>query len=79
MFFKLKNNEAKFFTKSELQADLGYKTTPSQDVYLVYQLLNEVEKEFSGLNIDLSKIDGLGANKKPVAISIEELMKSKMR
>ena len=79
LFFKLKNNEAKFFTKSELQADLGYKTTPSQDVYLVYQLLNEVEKEFSGLNIDLSKIDGLGANKKPIAISIEQLMKSKMR
>jgi len=79
LFFKLKNNEAKFFTKSELQFDLGYKTTPSQDVYLVYQLLDELEKEFSGLNIDLSKIDGLGANKKPIAISIEQLMKSKMR
>ena len=48
-------------------------------MYLVYQLLNECEKEFLGLNIDLSKIQGLGVNKKPIAISIEKLLKSKIK
>lgn len=79
LFFKLKNNTAKVYTKSELEDDLGYKTTPSQEMYLIYQLEEEYEKEFSGLTIDLSKIDGLGANKRPIAISIEQLMKSKIR
>ena len=79
LFFKLKNNGAKVYTKSELKDDLGYKTTPSQEMYLIYQLEEEYEKEFIGLTIDLSKIDGLGANKRPIAISIEQLMKSKIR
>ena len=52
---------------------------PSQEMYLVYQLEEEFEKEFIGLNIDLTKIDGLGANKRPIAISIEQLMKSKIK
>jgi hypothetical protein len=48
-------------------------------MYLVYQLEKECEKEFIGLNIDLSKLDGLGANKRPIAISLEKLMKSKFK
>ena len=61
-----------------MKDDLGYKTTPSQEMYLIYQLEEEYEKEFSGLTIDLSKIHGLGANKRPIAISIEKLMNSKI-
>ena len=79
LFFKLKNNGAKVYTKSELKKDLKYKTTPSQDLYLIYQLEKEIEKEFKDLTIDLSKIDGLGENKRPVAISIEKLLRSKIK
>jgi predicted component of viral defense system (DUF524 family) len=75
LFFKLKNNGAKVYTKSELKNNLKYKTTPSQELYLVYQLEEECEREFSGLNIDLSKLNGLGANKRPIAISLEKLLK----
>jgi hypothetical protein len=79
LFFKLKSNGAKVYTKSELKKDLKYKTTPSQEMYLIYQLEEEYEKEFSNLNIDLSKLDGLGENKRPIAISIEKLMNSKIK
>lgn len=78
LFFKLKNNSTKVYTKLELKDDLGYKTTPSQEMYLIYQLEDEFEKEFIGMTIDLSKIDGLVANNRPIAISIEQLMKSKI-
>jgi predicted component of viral defense system (DUF524 family) len=79
LFFKLKSNGAKVYTKSELKKEIKYKTTPSQEMYLVYQLEEEYEKEFSSLNIDLSKLDGLGENKRPIAISIEKLMNSKTK
>ena len=79
LFFKLKSNGAKLYTKSELKKELKYKTTPSQEMYLVYQLEEEYEKEFSNLYIDLSKLDGLGENKRPIAISLEKLMNSKIK
>ena len=79
LFFKLKSNGAKVYTKSELKKDLKYKTAPSQEMYLVYQLEKEYEKEFNNLKIDLSKLDGLGENKRPIAISIEKLMNSKIK
>jgi predicted component of viral defense system (DUF524 family) len=79
LFFKLKSNGAKVYTKSELKKDLKYKTTPSQEMYLVYQLEKEYEKEFNNLKIDLTKLDGLGENKRPIAISIEKLMNSKIK
>jgi predicted component of viral defense system (DUF524 family) len=79
LFFKLKNNGAKVYTKSELKKDLKYKTKPSQELYLVYQLENECEKEFKNITIDLSKLDGLGENKRPIAISLEKLMRYKVK
>jgi predicted component of viral defense system (DUF524 family) len=79
LFFKLKNNGSKVYSKTELENILQYKTTPSQEMYLVYQLEDEIEKEFVGLNIDLRKLEGLGENKRPIAISIEELLKSKLK
>ena len=79
LFFKLKNNGAKVYTKSELKKDLKYKTKPSQDLYLIYQLEKEIEKEFKDLTIDLSKLDGLGENKRPVVISLEKLLRFKIK
>jgi predicted component of viral defense system (DUF524 family) len=79
LFFKLKNNGTRVYTNIELKNDLKYKSTPTENMYLVYQLLEECEKEFLGLNIDLSKIQGLGAIKRPIAISIEKLLKSKIK
>lgn len=79
LFFKLKSNGAKVYTKSELKKDLKYKTTPSQEMYLVYEIETECEKEFNGLNIDLTKLAGLESSKRPTAISIEQLMKSKIK
>jgi predicted component of viral defense system (DUF524 family) len=78
-FFKLKSNGAKVYTKSELKKDLKYETEPSQKMYLVYQLEKEYEKEFNNLKINLSKLDGLGENKRPIAINIEKLMNSKIK
>lgn len=77
LFFKLKKNGAKVYSKSELK-DLEYKPTPSQEMYLVYQLEDDCEKEFSGLNIDLNKLNGLGEIKKPIAITLTELLKAKI-
>ena len=45
----------------------------------MYQLEKEIEKEFKDLRIDLSKLDGLGENKRPVAISLEKLMWYKVK
>ena len=79
LFFKLRSNGAKVYTKLELKNDLYYKTIPSEEMYLVYQLEEEYEKEFSNLKIDLSKFDGLGENKRPIAISLEKLMYLKIK
>ncbi len=79
IFFKLKSNGAKVYTKSELKNDLKYKATPSQEMYLVYQLEEQYEKEFSNINFDLTQLDGLGENKRPIAISLENIMKIKIK
>ncbi|MEN9339745.1 MAG: hypothetical protein RIQ62_1057, partial [Bacteroidota bacterium] len=79
LFFKLKNNKTKIYSKSELKNDLKYKSNPSQEMYLVYQLEEECEKEFCNINIDLSKLEGLDEDRKPRAISIAELMKLKIK
>lgn len=79
LFFKIKNNSTKFYTKSELKTDLKYKTIPSQEMYLVYQLEDEFEKEFSGLNIDLSNLDALSFGRRPKAISLEQIMRLKIK
>ena len=76
-FFKLKKNGTKVYTKWELKNDLEYIPDPSQEMYLVYQLEKECEKEFNNLNIDLTKLDINDENKRPIAISIEKLMLSK--
>ncbi|HPH16076.1 MAG TPA: hypothetical protein PK029_02815, partial [Bacteroidales bacterium] len=79
LFFKLKHNSAKFCSQSELINILNYKTTPSEKMYLVYELENYCEKEFKDISIDLTKLNVLDVIKKPKAITIEELMKAKIK
>jgi hypothetical protein len=78
LLFKLKNNETKVYSKTELRNNLNYKTIPSQEMYLVYKIDEDIEEEFRNINIDLKKLDGLGANKRPKAINLEILMNSKI-
>jgi hypothetical protein len=52
---------------------------PSQEMYLVYQLESECEKEFNNLKINLTKLDINNENKRPISISIEKLMLSKIK
>lgn len=75
LIFKLDKNGPKVYTKLELKNDLEYKTNPSQEMYLVYKLDEVIEKEFNSLNIDLTKLQGLGINKRPISINIAQLMK----
>ena len=79
LFFKLKRNEAKIYTKSELKNILNYPSNPSQDTYLVYQIDEECEVEFNDLLFDLSEINGLTEDKKPLSINLEELFKFKSK
>lgn len=74
LFFKINKIGPKVYTKSELKKELKYKTTPSQEMYLIYQLEEYYEKEFSNIKIDLTKLKGLGANKRPMAISLEKFI-----
>ena len=78
LFFKLKKNEAKIYTKSELKDILNYPTNPSQDTYLVYSLDKEIEKEFEELKIDLTKIPVERETKRPQSIDLITLLKAKI-
>ena len=78
LFFKLKKNEAKIYTKSELKDILNYPTNPSQDTYLVYSLDKEIEKEFDELKIDLTKITVEKETKRPQSIDLITLLKAKI-
>ena len=48
-------------------------------IHLVYQLEKECEKEFNGLNIDLSKVIDFQLDFRPKAITLEHLLKSKVK
>jgi predicted component of viral defense system (DUF524 family) len=78
LFFKLKKNEAKIYTKSELKYILNYPTNPSQDTYLVFSLDKEIEKEFEELKIDLTKISVERETKRPQSIDLITLLKAKI-
>ncbi|MHA8084922.1 DUF2357 domain-containing protein [Aquirufa antheringensis] len=79
LFFKLKHRETKVYSNAELKEVLKYKSEPSQDMYLVYQLEEEYEKEFSGININLSSIIGANNDYRPKAITMEQLLRSKVK
>jgi predicted component of viral defense system (DUF524 family) len=77
LFFKLKKNEAKIYSKSELKSLLNYPTNPSQNAYLVYSLEEAIEKEFDGIKIDLTKIPLRRETKRPHSIDLIALLKAK--
>jgi hypothetical protein len=77
LFFKLKKNEAKIYSKSELKSLLNYPTNPSQNTYLVYSLEEAIEKEFDGIKIDLTKIPLRRETKRPHSIDLIALLKAK--
>jgi predicted component of viral defense system (DUF524 family) len=79
LFFKFKKNGPKIYLKSELKNELKYRSTPSHEMYLVYQLEDECDKEFKELNIDLKNIVVSGDNRKPIAFSLEKLVKEKVK
>lgn len=79
LFFKLTHQKTKVYSKSELKEILNYETEPSQDMYLVYELEEECEKEFIGLNIDLSKVIDFQLDFRPKVITLEQLLKAKIR
>lgn len=77
LFFKLKKNEAKIYSKSELKSLLNYPTIPSQNTYLVFSLEEAIEKEFDEIKIDLTKIPLIRENKRPQSIDLITLLKAK--
>ena len=51
------------------------KQSELDDAYAIKKTIEEeIEEEFRNINVDLTKLDGLGANKRPKAISLELLM-----
>lgn len=78
ILLKLKKNEAKIYTKSELKSILNYPTNPTQDTYLVYPIDETIEKEFDGLTIDLTKIPLARETKRPKSIDLITLLKAKL-
>lgn len=73
-FYKLSKDGPKFYSGKELQEDLGYKTKPSQPMYLVYQLDSEIENEFK--NKEWKVPQNPNHNERPFAISLTELLNS---
>jgi hypothetical protein len=74
LFFKLKPEGPRLYSKDELINILKYPTSPSEPMYLVYTLENEIDPEFIDITLDLTKFESLGENKKPRTISLTELM-----
>ncbi len=79
LFFKLKHHKTKVYSKSELKEILKYKSEPSQDMYLIYQIESECEKEFTGLKIELSSIIDSGIRFRPKSVTLEQLLKAKIK
>lgn len=74
-FFKLKNDGLKLYSKSDL-IKLNYPGVP-QDLYLVYELEDEIEKEFENMKWDITKLNGYTRARgsgKPFSVSLTELM-----
>jgi predicted component of viral defense system (DUF524 family) len=79
LFFKLKHRETKVYSKAELKEVLKYKSEPSQDMYLVYQLEKECESEFNSLVVDLSRVVDSNIGFRPKSITLEHLLRAKIK
>ena len=75
--FKLNSKGPRIFSKAEMEKK-GY-TNPSQEFYLVYDLLEFVEEEFEGKKWDIRKLEEHTNNRGsafPFATTLTELMKA---
>ncbi len=56
-----------------------YKSEPNQDMYLIYQIEKECEKEFNSLNVDLSRVVDSNIGFRPKSITLEHLLRAKVK
>lgn len=75
LFYKIKKGGPKFYSKEELKNLLNYPFTPTQPMYMVYELDDDLDVEFKNKTWDLSNLKNLNDSKKPYSVSLLELMK----
>lgn len=75
LFYKLKSDGPKFYSKEEL-VKLNYPTEPTQPMYMIYEIEQNLEVEFQDKKWDLTRLPKLGEDKRPYSVSLSELMKT---
>ena len=75
LFYKIKKGGPKFYSKEELKNLLKYPTDPTEQMYMVYELEDELEVEFQNKMWDLTHLKNLNDSKKPYSVSLLELLK----
>lgn len=78
--YKLKAVGPKIFSKQNL-IDKNYPTNPKGDLYLMFEIENDVSNDFNNTKFDLNKLSKYSSffnSAKPITISLSELMKSKV-
>lgn len=76
--YKLKVTGPKIFSKQNL-IDKKYPTIPKGDLYLMYEIENDVSNDFNNTKFDLNQLDsysGFWNSAKPISVSLTELMKA---
>jgi predicted component of viral defense system (DUF524 family) len=79
--YQLTGRGPKIFSKQNL-IEKKYPTTPTGEIYLIYELETEVSDEFKHAVFDLRRLqnyDRFWNSPKPIAVSLEELMKTKRK
>ena len=75
LFYKIELSKGpKFYTKTELKKNLKYPTNPSEKLYLVYTLSENLDEEFINKSWDLTKLKNLRLQKKPFSVSLTQLL-----
>lgn len=75
--YKLKNVGPKIFSRQNL-IDKKYPTTPSEDLYLIFEIESDVSMEFNNVLFDLKKLPNYASfrnSPKPITVSLTELLK----
>lgn len=78
--YKIKNKGPRIFSKSDLLKKRY--PNPSGDIYLVYELAEDLEKEFNNQKWNISELEGYKSGRGssiPFAVSLTELMKVVIR
>jgi hypothetical protein len=75
--FKLKKSGPRIFSKQDM-ITRSY-INPTRDFYLVYEVEEEIEQEFEGMNWDITLLEGFKSSRGsalPFAVSLTQLMKT---